>query len=613
MSDVRLSDRFRLDETLVGEGPVRTYRAYHPDGRLLLIRAVQADPARAQEALATAASRMGAETPDAARLTDAGTIAGGYFVARDWAQGETLESYLKRAEVTPESAARVVSDALARLGDLHRAGVVHGDIRPNSVIIDEAGTVALVDAGLPAASTRRDDYTSPEEQRGEAPTPASDIYRMGLVLCRAISGSLPFRTASAAEISAAHLEAAPAAPSSLSAIAPPELDAVVLTALAKAPAERYPDADSMREALDAALKPVAPMGALPVEPAPKSKMWIWATVAVVAVLALAGAAWYFFVRVPQVPAPKVTGMMRPAAETAITSAGLKVGTVSIEPTLGVAPGTVTSQTPAPGQQAAEGTAVDLKVAAVPAVDVPKVIGDTQDAATAKLAQVGLRIGDITYVYDAKVQPGHVATQSPASGTTATVGFAVALTVSKGEQLGKVPNTVGLDQSDAVSVLTAAGLKSKVATASSASVPAGTVISQAPVAAAPAVAGTTVNLTVSIGAPATPKATVPNVVGMGVLKAIGDIRAAGLKVAIAWVPSDAAPLTVASQDPAAGSALDKGSQVTISITLPKFLLAQPQPATTAVTPTPSPAATTSPAPAAPAPAAPATSTNGTTAP
>ncbi len=381
--------------------------------------------------------------------------------------------------------------------------------------------------------------------------------------------------------------------------------------------------------------PGVPPAATPEQEPMRSRAWIWIVVAVVVVLVAVAAyastqgsdgGGLLLLFRGKATVPLLVGLEQAQAEAALSDAGLRVGQVSDSPTLAVAPGTVVSQSPTATTVVAKDSAVDISASSIPQVEVPDVTGQTESAASATLAEEGLLMGPTTYVYDLSVEAGHVKSQEPQPGTEATIGTAVALTVSKGQETGQVPNVVGLSQNDAQSTLTGAGFKVTTTQATNADVPAGDVISQSPAAGALVAAGSTVTITVSKGAPAapatpstpatpgtptspaeptppaTPKATVPNVVGMGALEAVRALKSANLKFSIEFGPAMENYLKVAAQDPKAGTEVDPGTSVTITIGLPSFTLGggggtggsgtPPAPGTPTVTPLPSKLATTS---------------------
>jgi 6-phosphogluconolactonase (cycloisomerase 2 family) len=134
----------------------------------------------------------------------------------------------------------------------------------------------------------------------------------------------------------------------------------------------------------------------------------------------------------QVTVPNVVGMTQSAATTAITGAGLMVGTVTMASSATVASGSVISQNPAAAAYVASGSAVNLTVSSGPAqVAVPNEVGTTTQAAVLTLTNAGLKIGTVTMTTSATVAPGHVISQNPAAATMVAPGSTVDLTVSVG--------------------------------------------------------------------------------------------------------------------------------------------------------------------------------------
>ena len=227
-----------------------------------------------------------------------------------------------------------------------------------------------------------------------------------------------------------------------------------------------------------------------------------------------------------VSVPNVVGLTQAAATTAITGAGLVLGNVTTQNSGSVPAGSVISQSPLAGASVAPGSAVDLVVSSGPApVSVPNVVGLTQAAATTAITGAGLVLGNVTTQYSATVPAGSVISQNPLGGTSVAPGSAVDLVVSSGPAPVSVPNVVGLTQAAATTAITGAGLVlGNVTTQYSASVPAGSVISQSPLAGASVAPGSAVDLVVSSG-PA--PVSVPNVVGQTQAAATTAITGAGL--------------------------------------------------------------------------------------
>src|SRR4051812_7432711 len=203
---------------------------------------------------------------------------------------------------------------------------------------------------------------------------------------------------------------------------------------------------------------------------------------------------------PQVAVPNVVGLPQAAATTSITTAGLTVGTITTSSSATVPSGSVISQNPAAATQVVSGSAVALVVSSGPAqVAVPNVVGLTQAAATTSITNAGLKVGTITNSASATVPAGSVISQNPVGGTQVASGSSVALVVSSGLAQASVPNVVGLTQGAASTAIISASLTvGAVTTASSSTVPSGTVISESPTAGTLVVTGSAVSLLVSSG-------------------------------------------------------------------------------------------------------------------
>ena len=185
-------------------------------------------------------------------IVDAGEAGGRSFLAVAFVRGRTLERRLEQAEAPsiPE-VVRLVAHVGSGLDALHAAGVVHRDVKPSNVMLDEAGSALLTDFGLakgradtvltrPGAIMGTLDYLAPELLRGGDATPASDLYALGCVAYECVAGRPPFADRSMFELANAHLHEDPADPAASNPAAPPGLAYAILQALSKEPARRPP-------------------------------------------------------------------------------------------------------------------------------------------------------------------------------------------------------------------------------------------------------------------------------------------------------------------------------------------------------------------------------------
>jgi len=194
--------------------------------------------------------------------------------------------------------------------------------------------------------------------------------------------------------------------------------------------------------------------------------------------------------------PNVVGLTQAAAQTAILTAGLTVGTVTTQSSTTVAAGSVISQSPACGV-VAPGTAISLTVSTgPPPVAVPNLVGDSQLTAIFAIRGAGLTVGTITTAPSSTEPQGFVASQDPPAGTPVAPGFTVNFVVSSGTP---VPNLVGQTEQAAVAALTAAGLTVGTLTPQlSSTVPEFIVISQFYPAGTLVNPGTAINIIFSSG-------------------------------------------------------------------------------------------------------------------
>ncbi len=222
--------------------------------------------------------------PSIATLFDYGEAEDGRpFLVMELARGRTLAEVIKRGELSLPRAIEMVCDVAKALSEAHLRGVVHRDVKPSNIMIDERGQVKVLDFGL-AKQLQRDHvlssepeaptllstetrsgvvmgtpaYLSPEQAMGLSVDGRSDLFALGIVLYEAITGKTPFHGGNFIEIAANVLHVEPTPPSQINPLVPKELDSVIRKALAKKPERRYQsaselvaDLNSVKESLDA--------------------------------------------------------------------------------------------------------------------------------------------------------------------------------------------------------------------------------------------------------------------------------------------------------------------------------------------------------------------------
>ncbi len=183
------------------------------------------------------------EHPNVVPIHDAGEIDGQLYIAMRLVEGSDLKAVLRDGPLEPARAVRVLEQIAGALDAAHARGLVHRDVKPSNVLLDEREHVYLADFGLsrylgdaaiplgPAKSLGTADYVAPEQIRGEEVDGRADVYALGCMLYECLAGAPPFRRGSDAATLFAQLEEEPPIL--------PGLEAVLPKALAKEPADRY--------------------------------------------------------------------------------------------------------------------------------------------------------------------------------------------------------------------------------------------------------------------------------------------------------------------------------------------------------------------------------------
>jgi beta-lactam-binding protein with PASTA domain len=263
----------------------------------------------------------------------------------------------------------------------------------------------------------------------------------------------------------------------------------------------------------------------------------------------------------------VIGLTRATAETALTSAGFVLGTVTTASSPTVADGSISRSDPSAGAEVNPGSSVNLEVSSGPAqVAVPDVAGFTRAAAETTLTGAGLAVGTTTAANSPTVAAGNIIRTNPIAGTLVNPGSSMNLEVSSGPASVAVPDVAGFTRAAAETALTGAGLAVGTTTAAnSPTIPAGNIIRTDPIAGTLVNPGSSVNLEVSSG-PA--QVTVPNVVGLTQAAAEAALRSAGLALGtVTTVQSPVVPAGgVSSSNPRAGDLVNQASKVDLEVSI-----------------------------------------------
>jgi serine/threonine protein kinase len=262
-----LNNRYQLLERLGSGGMSDVFRARD----LMLERSVAIkvlhedysnDDAFQQRFRQEARAAANLSHPNIVTVHDFGLDHGQLFIVMEHIPGKDLKTILRqRGRFSVDEAIPLMVQACAGIGYAHRAGLVHCDVKPHNMIVTPDGRLKVTDFGIARAlSTIMPDeradvvwgspqYFSPEQATGEAPSPASDVYSLGVVLYEVLTGALPFTAPTSEELARMHLETPPIPPSEYVPDIPSALEQIVLKVLSKEPAARYRTADQLGRVL----------------------------------------------------------------------------------------------------------------------------------------------------------------------------------------------------------------------------------------------------------------------------------------------------------------------------------------------------------------------------
>jgi beta-lactam-binding protein with PASTA domain/predicted Ser/Thr protein kinase len=625
-----LSERYELGEVLGFGGMSEVHRGLDTRlGRDVAVKVLRADLARDPQFQ----MRFRREAQNAAALNhpaivavyDTGEVQGDFgplpYIVMEYVDGQTLREIVKTTgPMSQQQVLDVMADVCAALDFSHRHQIIHRDVKPANIMINRAGAVKVMDFGIAralgegqnvtqtAAVIGTAQYLSPEQARGEAVDARSDVYAAGCVLYELLTGEPPFTGDSPVAVAYQHVREDPKSPSEVNPAVPPALDAIVLKALSKNPANRYQSAAEMRSDLvrvRGGQSPLAPavlsadertamMAAGPAtgptrringrphqptaatyageyyaEEEPRRTGRVVAIVlGVLVVLGLVGFVAYQLLSGPATPSqiavPGVVGQSQQDASNQIIAAGLRVGNVVQQESAVEQVGKVLNTSPAAGAQVAERSNVDLTVGSGPAfVNVPALQGMSVADATALLKSQGLVLGKQTNApTNDATQVGKVVNSSPGPGVRVKGGSTVDIAVGVQQTALTVPDVTGQDKDDAKKALEAKGFEVDTNTVDGGGQK-DTVLSTDPAAGTQAQPGSKVTMNVSKG---NQPSAVPSVLGQTVSQAKQTMKAAGFTNVSTQTVDTGGQFAgrVVQQSPPSGSTVDSDQEITLVV-------------------------------------------------
>ena len=616
-----LSDRYELGEILGFGGMSEVHLArdlrLHRDVAVKVLRADLArDPSFYLRFRREAQNAAALNHPAIVAVYDTGeaeTATGPLpYIVMEYVDGVTLRDIVQRDGPIPsQKAIEIIADACQALNFSHQHGIIHRDVKPANIMITRTGAVKVMDFGIARALADSGrsvtqtsavigtaQYLSPEQARGESVDARSDVYAVGCVLYEILTGEPPFVGDTPVAVAYQHVREDPIPPSQKHSGISPDLDAVVLKALAKNPDNRYQSTAEMRTDLvrvHSGETPDAPkvltdadrsllLTATPADGADHTapisaqtrryrvddrtgarsvRRWLVA-VAALAVLtvlvtilinALSG-------RAPDVEVPNVEGKPQADAIVALQNAGLEARAQQ-QTSSDVAPGQVINTQPPAGSTLELGSEVTLNVSVGPQQQqVPDVANLSYADATKKLAAAGFTNITEAPAPSAPEQRDRVVRTEPPANQTTAITNQITVLVGTGPATKDVPSVTGQTVEQARQNLTVYGFSKFGEVSVDSTEPAGQVVGTNPPAGASVPVDSVIELQVSRGN----QFVMPDLTGIVWTDAEPQLRAlgwTGVLVKGADVPGDDALRNrVVFQSPPPGTGLNRDSNITL---------------------------------------------------
>ncbi|WPZ19469.1 Stk1 family PASTA domain-containing Ser/Thr kinase [Geobacillus subterraneus] len=556
----RLNDRYKIISLVGGGGMANVYLARDIIlERDVAVKVLRLDFANDDQFIkrfrreAQAATSLNHE--HIVSIYDVGEEEGVYYIVMEYVRGSTLKQYIQQHAPLPvEQALRIMDQLTSAIAHAHENGIIHRDIKPQNILIDEHGNVKVTDFGIAVALSGTTitqtnsvlgsvHYLSPEQARGGIATEKSDVYSLGIVMFELVTGRLPFSGESAVSIVLKHLQGETPSPKAWNPEIPQSVENIILKAMAKDPFYRYPSAREMNEDIRTALDPSRRNEAKFTIPDDDED----ATKAIPIIKRPESAALEQETLVYEEKANepvKADDGLKPKRKRAwlawLAAALLLLGAAGVSALTWI-PDLVFPKD----------------------VTMPDVINKDYDEAVEQLSALGLEIKDTIDVEDDKIEEGKVVRTDPEAGMTVKPGAGVVIYKSVGKKKIEFPSFIGDDISVAEEELRAEGFTRITRNGRYSDKPEGTILDQYPYAGDEVVPDETeVMFTVSLGPE---KVKLKDLTGY-TEKSVRDYgEDQGLRIEVAYEYSDdVSEGLVISQTPAAGEQVAKGETITVVI-------------------------------------------------
>ncbi|MDW7651908.1 MAG: Stk1 family PASTA domain-containing Ser/Thr kinase [Bacillota bacterium] len=428
--------------------------------------------------------------PNIVSIYDVGYEDGIHYIVMEYIQGQSLKEIIEDLGHLPARMAVDYACQIAHaLGNAHKHGIIHRDIKPHNVLITEDGRVKVTDFGIAQAVTASTvtyngailgsvHYFSPEQARGAQTEEKSDIYSLGIVLFEMLTGKVPYSGDSPVSVALMHLQEPIPKPRDMNPDIPPAVERIILRAVEKDPQNRYGSAREIAEELSDWLmgretknRNTAVGGTdagddRSPESTKRAKKKIsprkrWAIIAgvllFIALLVTASVALRNYFVVPEVDVPAVEGESLSRAADMLDEAGLEYRIVEQTASNSVASGHVIRQTPSAGRRVKVNREIELVLSTGPdLVQVEDVVGKMKREAELILDSQGFVV-ELVERHD-EAPSGTVIQQDPGRGHRISRGSTVTIVVSLGGRPVPMRDLRGIPVEDAKNWLELYGLE-----------------------------------------------------------------------------------------------------------------------------------------------------------
>ncbi len=366
---------YRIEREIGRGGMAIVYLAYHqwldrPVALKVLRSEFQQDQELVARFLVEARSAARLEHPNIVAVYDAGVVDGVHYLAMEYVEGETLADVLARINgpLPIDFAISVTTQVASALDYAHRRGVVHRDVKPSNILVQENGKVLLTDFGIAHAVGLRSpeqkaavlgtpEYMSPEQAMGRAVDGRSDVYSLGIVVFHMLTGRPPFYGDNHRDILYAHVHQPLPDPRTMNANLPVDIVRVLDRATAKDPDDRYPTAGAFAQALRRVL--LAPQ-AEPLVVNQSAPLWLYVLLGVLLGLAALSLTGWLLLRssafgfppttqspIPGMPSSDEASSQEETPQQPIALLPTETPTATTTPTATLTPSPTATSTPTP--------------------------------------------------------------------------------------------------------------------------------------------------------------------------------------------------------------------------------------------------------------------------